>query len=226
MDSIENKRIELEEMASFFDKRVDTYDEHMKNEVDGSDQYYIETAKYIPHCSNLKLLDLGCGTGLELKEIFKINPTVNVTGIDLSKKMLAKLKEKYEEKQEQISLINESYVDIEYGKEAYGAVVSVETLHHFAHQEKLKIYKKIYDSLIDGGVYVETDYVAKDQEYEDYFFNELKRIKEENKITEGFYHYDTPCTVENIIILMEKAGFKEAELKWREEGTAIIVAKK
>lgn len=221
-----NHSLEIEQMASFFDKRADGYEDHMMQFVSGADEYYIETAKYIPKDNGLKLLDLGCGTGLELEEIFKVNPTIKFTGIDLSTKMLEKLTEKYKLKKEQITLVNKSYFDVDYGKNAYDSVLSVMTLHHFTHDEKLKLYKKVYDGLVHGGTYVETDYVAEDQEYEDYFYSELRRIKTELNITEGFYHYDTPCTSENIIMLMKTAGFSDVELKWQSGSTAIIVAKK
>ncbi|WP_367355490.1 trans-aconitate 2-methyltransferase [Atribacter sp.] len=42
----------------------------------------------------VNLLDLGCGTGLELDEIFKIRPNIKVTGVDLSKAMLGILNKK------------------------------------------------------------------------------------------------------------------------------------
>lgn len=226
MDTQINEKPILEEMSNFFDKRVDEYEEHMFNYVSGVHEYYIETAKYIPKEKDVKILDLGCGTGLELDEIFKINPNVHFTGIDLSKKMLEKLMEKYSDKKEQINLINASYFDVDYGETTYDRVVSVMTLHHFTHEEKLKLYKKIYKSLAQHGQYIETDYTAQNQEEENFYYSEIKRIKAETKITEGFYHYDTPCTIDNIINLMHKAGFIEVELKWKCEGTAIIVAEK
>ena len=41
------------------------------------------------------LLDIGCGTGLELASIYQKFPNVKITGIDLSKDMLEKLRVKY-----------------------------------------------------------------------------------------------------------------------------------
>lgn len=70
----------LEEMGSFFNKRVEGYDEHMLTEVGGVREAYIEIAKYIPVKEDMKLVDLGCGTGLEIDEIFKKNPSMRVTG--------------------------------------------------------------------------------------------------------------------------------------------------
>ncbi|MEA4821073.1 MAG: hypothetical protein VB122_02385, partial [Erysipelotrichales bacterium] len=55
----------LEEMSSFFNERADTYDFHMLNELD-LEVFYSKIAKCIPaDWGQVKLLDLGCGTGLE-----------------------------------------------------------------------------------------------------------------------------------------------------------------
>ena len=73
----------LEEMNSFFDARVKDYEEYVRQEADGAQDYYRETAKLIPKRKRLSLVDLGVGTGLELDEIFQQNPGVTVTGIDI-----------------------------------------------------------------------------------------------------------------------------------------------
>ena len=82
----------LEKMADFFDNRLKTYDEHMINEIYGAQEFYPFTAECLPKHKGTKLLDLGCGTGLELEYFFKINPYAYVTGIDLAPGMLGELK--------------------------------------------------------------------------------------------------------------------------------------
>lgn len=167
------------------------------NNIDGADKYYIETAKLIPKLDGLNLLDLGCGTGLELDKFFKVNPTVKVTGIDLAKDMIEKIKQKHQDKLNQINLIVDSYFNYDMGECIFDVALLVQTLHHFRHEEKVKLYKKIFKSLKENEFYIETDYIAKNQEFEDYNFSENKRIRSELRISNGFYHYDTPCTVEN-----------------------------
>jgi tRNA (cmo5U34)-methyltransferase len=223
---MEDVKMSLEEMSSFFNKRADGYEKHMIENVDGANKYYIETAKLIPNINGLKILDLGCGTGLELDEIFKINPTVEVVGVDLAKDMMEKIKEKHKDKLSQINLVMDSYFDYDMGEDRFDAALSVQTLHHFTHEEKLELYKKIFKGLKETGFYIETDYMAKNQEDEDYYFKENKRIRSELGITNGFYHYDTPCTVENQIQILYKAGFKAVEIVWKYENTAILLAKK
>ena len=63
----------LETMSDFFTARVDGYDEHMLRDVEGCKEGYPLMASLIP-TNTRRLLDLGCGTGLELDEIFKLYP--------------------------------------------------------------------------------------------------------------------------------------------------------
>lgn len=214
----------IEQMSDFFTARVEGYDDHMINTVEGCKEGYIKMAELLPKEAN-ELLDLGCGTGLELDEIFKIKPNIKVTGIDLTQAMLDKLKQKHPNKN--LKLINESYFDYDFGISKYDAAVSFQTLHHFSHEDKLKLYTKIFNALKPNGEYIECDYMVEIQEDEDFYYSENKRIREEQNILEDeFYHYDTPCTIDNQIKLLTKAGFKVVKMHWRMENTTIIVAKK
>lgn len=220
----EKMSIKLEKMSEFFTARVNDYDEHMINNVEGCKEGYIKMAEFVP-CNCITLLDLGCGTGLELEEIFKKYPDIQVTGIDLTKSMLDKLKEKYYDKD--ITLINASYLEYNLGFEKYDAAVSFQTMHHFKHEDKLKLYKNIYNSLKPGGVYIECDYMVIDQKDEDFYFNEMERLRREQNLNDNeFYHYDTPCTVDNQIKLFKKSGFEIVKQLWRVDNTTIIVSKK
>ena len=71
-------------MDDFFTARIDGYDEHMKSEIEGASLFYKYTASLLPTEKNATVLDLGCGTGLELEEYFSVNPQAKVTGIDMT----------------------------------------------------------------------------------------------------------------------------------------------
>ncbi|MDD7688092.1 MAG: methyltransferase domain-containing protein [Clostridiales bacterium] len=98
----------LERMSDFFENRLDGYDEHMLTNIESSDEFYPFTAKCLPTEKNCRLLDLGCGTGLELEEYFPLNPSAAVTGIDLSQGMLSALKKKFANKN--ITLISQRWL--------------------------------------------------------------------------------------------------------------------
>lgn len=214
----------MQKMIDFFASRVNGYDQHMLENVSGCKDAYIEISKYIPKGAS-KLLDLGCGTGLQLEYIFSKNPTISVTGIDLTKEMLDRLSDKYKGKN--INLICGSYFDVELGLHEYDCAISFQTLHHFTKEKKLTLYKRLYESLNKGAVYVECDYMVNTQEEEDHFFSENQRIRQEKGIpTEEFYHYDTPCTIENQKNTLHMAGFSDIQIVFRVENTTILVAHK
>jgi tRNA (cmo5U34)-methyltransferase len=207
-------------MGAFFDARIDSYEDHMKGLVYAS--FYLELARLIPVGGALRLLDLGCGTGLELDEIFLRNPDVQVTGIDLSEKMLARLWERHAARVGQLDLIRGDYFSYGYPPDTYDFVVSAESLHHFAHEEKLGLYRKVLATLKPGGHFIELDYVAADQAAEDAGFAEKERRLAEAGVTEGMYHIDTPCTVENEVRLLREAGFGRVDIV-RYEGSTLLL---
>ena len=215
---------ELERMDDFFTKRTEDYDGHMLRDVEGCRQGYVKMASLVPEGAKT-LLDLGCGTGLELDEIFKLLPDISVTGIDLTNSMLERLKQKHPDKN--IQLICEDYFKVDFGKEKFDCAVSFQTLHHFTHSQKSGLYRKIHSALKDAGVYIECDYMVLKQEEEDFYFLENERMRKEQNIPEGvFCHYDTPCTVENQIKLLKNAGFKTVKQVFRMENTTMLVASK
>lgn len=215
----------LETMASFFDTRLDGYDAHMLDTIEGAREFYPFTAAQLPMAPHASILDLGCGTGLELEEYYSLNPSAVVTGIDLACGMLNALSEKFPGKA--LTLVHGSYFDIPFGMMRYDAAVSVESLHHFTAEEKLPLYTKLVSALKPGGYFILTDYFAQTQEQQDFFRGELLRLKILQGISDAaFYHYDTPLTVNNEIQTLIQAGFSDVEILNNWGATYTLKAKK
>lgn len=211
-------------MSDFFTARVEGYDEHMLTSVVGCNEGYAKLAELVPN-NTVKILNLGCGIGLELDEIFKRLPDVSVVGIDLTQAMLDKLTQKYPRKN--INLICGSYFDVDFGNNIFDTVISFETMHHFSHAEKIRLYTKIRHALKPAGVYLECDYMVTEQATEDKLFAENTKLHREMNLPEDeCYHFDTPCTVDTQISLFRKSGFSSAEMIWRMANTTLISAKK
>lgn len=201
----------LEKMNEFFNKRLDGYDEHMMTNIESSEVFYPYTADLLPKTNGAKILDLGCGTGLQLEHYFRLNPSAKITGIDLTESMLNALKNKFPEKD--LTLICGSYFDVPFDENTFDAVVSVESLHHFTKEEKIPLYTKLCKALKDGGYFILTDYFALSDEDEKTFRNELLRLKKEQGIDDNdFYHYDTPLTVAHETEALLEAGFSSVEV--------------
>lgn len=201
----------LEKMGVFFENRLSGYDAHMMQNIEGATEFYPFTARMLPCHPFAEVLDLGCGTGLELEFYFALCDTARVTGIDLSRGMLDALREKF--KGRELILHHGSYFDLPLGKNAYDAAVSVESLHHFTKDEKLPLYRKLHAALREGGYFILTDYFAENDAEERHFRAELLRLTREEGLPEGVcYHYDTPLTVAHEIEALTAAGFSRVEV--------------
>ena len=196
----------LEKMGAFFERRLDTYEEHQLTCIDSAREFYPFTASCLPQTADSVILDLGCGTGLELGYYFETVPTARITGIDLAPGMLAALREKYPGKA--LTLIAGSYFDVPLEAHAFDAAVSVESLHHFTKEEKIPLYEKVRTAIKPGGAFILTDYFSASDEEERFHRAELLRLKKEQGIHGGeFYHYDTPLTVAHEKEALLSAGF-------------------
>ena len=201
----------LEKMSDFFEARLDGYDEHMMTNIEYASEFYPFTAKQLPTVENCHILDLGCGTGLELEEYYPLNPSAKITGVDLSQGMLSALKKKFADKD--ITLICGSYFDVHFGMSLFDSAVSVESLHHFTKAEKVPLYAKLHRALKDGGYFVLTDYFSLTDEEEQMHRQNLSELKTEQGISDdAFYHYDTPLTVKHETEALLEAGFSSVEV--------------
>ena len=199
----------LEKMGEFFDARLDGYEEHQLKTIASAEEFYPFTAACLPKAPGSRILDLGCGTGLELGYYYEMVPTALVTGIDLAPGMLEALRKKFPEKA--LLLIQGSYFDVPFQENAFDAAVSVESLHHFTKEEKIPLYAKLWRALKPGGFFILTDYFAGSDEEEQSRREELLRLRKEQKLPdEEFYHFDTPLTVEHEKEALLAAGFSSA----------------
>ncbi len=215
----------LEKMGAFFDARLEGYEAHQLTTIDEAAQFYPFTARCLPQTPGVRILDLGCGTGLELGYYFELVPTAKVTGVDLAPGMLDELRRKFPDKA--LTLVLGSYFDVPFGESAFDAAVSVESLHHFTQEEKIPLYAKLRKALKAGGYFILTDYFAADQAEESFRRAELLRLKREQNITDDeFYHFDTPLTVDHEKEALLAAGFADLTVlkNWRH--TYILKASK
>lgn len=150
------------------------------------------------------MLDLGCGTGLEVDALLARRPELRITGIDLCPDMLKRLNAKHP----QVRALCADYFACDLGREQWDAVVSFESLHHFAPEKKAGLYRRVWQALRPGGVFMLCDYMACCEEEEALLRDTcLRRRAQEGVPAERFVHFDTPLTVPHEQALLRGAGF-------------------
>jgi tRNA (cmo5U34)-methyltransferase len=206
-----------EPMGDFFDARADVYDEHMLSEL-GIEEDYKKLGAYIPKTDDaIHILDVGCGTGIELGYIWKQAPNAHITCVDVSRAMLDLLVENHSDSLGHITIIEASYIDWPFPESAFDIVVSNMTMHHLWPQEKVEVYRNILGALKPGGVYIEGDFIVDDIAVKQYAQRyEAITVSLPNKAKAGEYHIDIPCSLEVQKELLSEAGFNLVEILDRE----------
>ena len=217
----EEEQTPVEEMAAFFTNRLRTYEDvHLGN----WGELYARIADFFDDGLET-LLDIGCGTGLELEAIYRRFPDVHVTGIDLSSAMLAKAREKFRD--HDFRAIESDYFVHPFPAGVFDAALSFETLHHFPYAKKGKIYEKLFYTLKNGGYYIECDYVACCQEEEELCRERCLRARARSGLPEDvFIHVDTPLTMQHQLELMKRAGFQDVKVLHQDGSTVLFRAEK
>ena len=175
------------------------------------------------HDAPIKVLDLGCGTGTVTKTLKEQFKNAQVTCLDLAENMIEMAKIKLKD-----------YKDIEYAigdfyeynfSENYDVIVSSLALHHLAADEdKKEFYKKIYDALVHGGIFLNADavlasnkqlqriYTAKWKE----FMNKSISMKEiEEKWVPAAETEDHPVKITDHLDWLREIGFKDVDVIWK-----------
>lgn len=215
-----------ERMAGFFDARAEGYEEHMARTIASFDRFYSSIADPIPETDRaLSILDIGCGTGLELDAVLSKAPNAMVTGIDVSRAMLRKLRENYSDRAEQLRLIHGSYLEAPLGEAAYDFVIAVMTLHHLLPARKRALYRRVRAALKDDGAYVEGDWIVSPAEERSYLSQYGERVRLAGVADEGTHHIDVPLSLETVRRLLLEAGFSTVDVIWRGDGNGVYVAR-
>ena len=204
-------------MGDFFNKRAPKYDEMHTSHISGGIATKDLVARYLPEDTR-EVLDLGCGTGLELPAIFARFPEVHVIGIDLAGDMLALLHERCAGLP--VETLCMSYFDYGFPENQFDAVVSVMSLHHFTPAQKLDLYSRVRNTLKPGGVFLNCDYFIANPLLVQWNFLRLRLLRHEP----GAMHFDTPLTARREMGILRQAGFEGVELAWQDQNTKVVMA--
>jgi RimJ/RimL family protein N-acetyltransferase/SAM-dependent methyltransferase len=204
---------DAEEMGAFFNRRADGYEVHMTECGFDSETYRRASASLPRTDQTVRILDLGCGTGLELQYLFARMPNARVTCIDLSEKMLAILAANYRERAAQLEIIRDSYLTWDYPEAEFDFVISVNTMHHLLCEPKVQLYRKINRALKPGGMYCESDFMVDRARMEQYQARYQRMMNSAAILRDnGFYHIDIPFTIPIQKESLLKAGFAKVEV--------------
>lgn len=200
----------MKKIIDYFDEEAKGHDDHMLNQM-GTIGFYDEIEKqFDKHTNKQNILILGCGTGLEIERIkFKSD----VVAIDISPEMLTELHKKTFYNGMSLKTICASILDFEFGNDRFDIVLTCYTLHHFNVEQKREIFRKIYRSLLPGGVFINGDLMSKSTEEESQRLAFAESSYSSANLPFGSLHIDVPLTYQKEQSLIKEAGFYQISLE-------------
>ena len=100
----------------------------------------------------LKILDVGCGTGLMLEYLSMLPARHELSGMDFSEPMLKEAVEKAAHMANPPELVQGSVYEIPFADGTFDVVYASRFIHQFSHEDKQLVYKELHRVTREGGV--------------------------------------------------------------------------
>ena len=161
------------------------------------------------------ILDLGAGTGLLSEFVLnKIGPA-SLYLLDESAEMLAKAQQRLAE-YNPLVFIQQMTGPLPSTK--FHAVISSLAIHHLTAEDKRDLFKRIHESLLPGGVFINAEQILgptewQDQMFEDMHLNGARALgSDENEIraAQERMKADRCATLEEQVTWLREVGFKNS----------------
>ncbi|MDD5732102.1 MAG: methyltransferase domain-containing protein [Patescibacteria group bacterium] len=137
---------------------AEIYDETMGSDfADIIYNSHLKTAKeQLANKSQIKCLDIACGTGSFIRRLAKeLGDKADCYGMDLSEGQIAKAREKAEEIGAKVAFSVGNMMESKFEKECDLITINLDALNHLRQPEDWEtVFKKIFDSLNNGGVFL------------------------------------------------------------------------
>ncbi|MGA2667618.1 MAG: class I SAM-dependent methyltransferase [Ignavibacteria bacterium] len=195
-----------EEQQGSHDDVADVYDTSVMSEYDKGDvirEKYFElldtVISYLDYSDGIKILDIGIGTGLLVE---KLPPYIPVYGIDISEKMMKKLKEK----KLNVKLRLGSFLKIPFENQFFDRIISTIAFHHVSYGNKNRAFDEMDRVLKPGGRILIGDLmIENDDDKEKLRLNCAESGK--TGVVEVL-DYEYPANIQDSIKYLDSIGYK------------------
>jgi tRNA (cmo5U34)-methyltransferase len=143
-----------------FDKYAAQYNNSRQMLIPCFADFYKIAVEIIPfkEDKNIKVLDLGAGTGLISSLVATKYEKSDITLVDVSEKMLDQAKNSLGKLSNKFSYLVTNYSNLELSG-SFDVVISALSIHHLTGEEKKSLFKKIFTNLNNGGIFINADQV-------------------------------------------------------------------
>lgn len=219
----------------FFYVISDNYDEHIDRAIHYYKEMHLEIPKFlIKLIKNPTILDLGCGTGVTTSILLDFYPNAEVIAIDLFDEMLIHAKNRLRQYDGQVKFIKDDFRTFIW-EDGIDVCVSALALHHILPNEKQDLFRKICNSMNAEGRFILIDWtkfqsdMVQHKAFEVAVDYATKSVHDQGIVSSWLEHWQNiniPDSVNDMLVWLKKAGFKNAECVFRFYGLCMIIAEK
>ena len=177
--------------------------------------------------ANIKVLDLGAGTGILSALILEAFPQAKVLAFDMAENMLKICQTNLSAFQERLTLQQGNFAEDDFGN-GYDLVISSLAIHHLDGARKKTLFKKLFQSMNSGGILLIRDIVTGGtprltEQYEQLWRQYMKDSGEDDKIWfQKYLEEDIPSSMEEQTKWLAESGFADVGCHWRYLNFAIF----
>lgn len=206
-----------------FDRAAKTYDAVRRQLIPCFDDFYGTVARVMPFGRDdvFDVLDLGAGTGLLTAVLREQFPKARYELIDISDEMLARARDRFEGERDVRIAVSDYSVEPLPG--SFDAIISALSIHHLDDPGKAALFRRIFDALKPGGIFVNAEEVlaptaALDQFYWDEWERQARAAgapDEEFAGVEERAKYDKPAKLDDQLAWLGEAGFADVDCYYK-----------
>ena len=215
----------MDQVKKHFEKEAEEFDEIIKKYVPYYEDMIEALILAIPFnkLKSFDVMDLGCGTATISKKIIENFPNAKITCLEQAENMIKMAKIKLQ-KYDEVRYILKDFNNLEFNKK-YDLVVSSLALHHLkTDEDKKRIYKKIYDNLLDNGIFYIADAILGPNEHlhnlyiskwKEFMLRYVSTEEIEEKVMPMYDEEDRPAKLIDQTNWLVEIGFRDVDVIWK-----------
>ncbi|MGL5080360.1 MAG: class I SAM-dependent methyltransferase [Microcoleaceae cyanobacterium] len=216
----------MEKVKQHFEEEAREFDATIRRLIPNYEQMLDALITVLPFnpFQSIRVVDLGCGTGTIAQRIKGLYPQAQITCVDIAEKMLQIAKAKLGDAGDNLRYQLANLENYEFDT-TYDVVVSSLALHHLvSDDDKIRLYKKIYDCLNLGGVFYNADVILGSssdlqerylEKWQEYMRLQVSVEEIEQKWIPRHYNEDHPASLMSQLAWLQTIGFAEVDVVWK-----------
>jgi tRNA (cmo5U34)-methyltransferase len=170
----------------------------------------------------VRVIDLGCGTGVVSKRIKEVFPEAQITCLDMAENMLEMARAKLSS-YSGLRFVLSDFSSYSFDGR-YDIVVSSLAIHHLDDPGKKILYAKIHDALAEGGIFLNADLVLGASEslqrlymrqWEAFMLEHRPADEVRTKWIAGYAGDDRPAKLADQFQWLNEIGFRAVDVVWK-----------